>query len=109
MTGLLASCLCPLADHMDLVKLLMRSQELVQELGRPGVDAKATVTELQVSQSGVRQVASLQREADNSDAMQPAVPAAVHFLPGRGRYKDQLCPHHLPGTLPSCRLQDSSL
>ena len=65
---------------MDLIKLLMRSQELVNELGRPGVDAKATVTELQVSQSGVRQVASLQREADNSGAMQPAVPAAVHFL-----------------------------
>ena len=38
-----------LADHKDLVKLLLRSQELVDELGRPGVDARATVTELQVS------------------------------------------------------------
>ena len=103
------------------MKLLTRSQELVNELGRPGVDAKATVTELQVSQSGVRQVASLQIAgileavplqppvpagvpADNNGAMQPAVPAAVHFLPGDGRHKTQLCPRHLPGTLPSCRL-----
>eukprot|EP00891_Asterochloris_glomerata_P009236 jgi/Astpho2/9236/Aster-07191 len=35
------------ADHKDLVKLLLRSQELVNELGKPGVDAKATITELQ--------------------------------------------------------------